>query len=649
MRAKKDAAAKFKSMAAKARVLKHYRAKIVKCIGQSIKDNFEEACAHYENDMSAFLDSLTWMYQDLLKIESDVVPCFPASWGIYATYIREYHKTLNETIKKLLAAGPETSALLTLHAWLKEYKKNMKELEVPPELLQPPLLDGKEQTLIEDYLNLIVQKLDEWSANLMKTETETFTTRTDPLEVDGEGLYGTQGTVILFQMVNQQVDLAMESGQGAILARVVTDIDRVMRGIQDQWTKVIEAEFKKQMEKPEEAPPGLVEYCIALANDQIKSADYAEALSSRIEPLVSEKYRVTIIERLNDAIDGSLDVAKKCTQTLIDVIFNDLRPATKQLFQPAWYDGILRQIIETMRDYIADYQTFLSPSLFEVLIEDLLDAYLVTYLTALANCPKLRLPAAADRMKDDVSEAFRFFSAYKKSKDLEADFEVVEMILSLLEASKSMVFLSYWPFAKVHGPNIVFVEGLMKARGDLDRTAVGEVMDSIKRKVKEENITDRAFSFLFSLFVVLILRVFSARAYDYEEDLHPGEILQVPPFVVSSIVLLSVAVISRSNCISNSCSSVAYILTRTFTYFYNMVSFLLFPLAQFYSVLVLSCPGFLWLLSGSAAATWSIFLNCQGNLEGYKKGRRSNPSRLNDQQCTNNNRNRSISLLSSGL
>jgi len=137
-----------------------------------------------------------------------------------------------------------------------------------------------------------------------------------------------------------------------------------------------------------------------------------------------------------------------------------------------------------------DYQTFLSPSLFEVLIEDLLDAYLVTYLTALANAPKLRLPAAADRIKDDVSEAFRFFSAYKKSKELEADFEVVEMILSLLEASKSMVFLSYWPFAKVHGPNIVFVEGLMKARDDLDRAAVSDVMDSIKRKVKDENITD---------------------------------------------------------------------------------------------------------------------------------------------------------------
>ena len=77
------------------------------------------------------------------------------------------------------------------------------------------------------------------------------------------------------------------------------------------------------------------------------------------------------------------------------------------------------------------------------------------------------------------------------AKALESSFEIVEMVLSLLEASKSLAFLSFWSFAKMHGPNLAFVEGLMKARGDLDRSAFNEVMDSIKRKVKEENLTDR--------------------------------------------------------------------------------------------------------------------------------------------------------------
>ncbi|KAJ7583216.1 exocyst complex component sec6 [Mycena floridula] len=488
---KLDAAAKFKSMQANARVIKHYRSKITRAITSSIKRKFEDAWKRDEQDPAAFLEGLSWMYQDIIRIESDVVPCFPPEYEIYSLYIREYHKALNATIKKLVASEPGASVLLTLFEWLKEYKSSMKELNVPPELLEPPLLDGKEQSLIEDYTQVIVKKLDEWSANLMKTELEEFAIRKDPPELDADNLYGSNGgAAIMFQMVNQQIDLAMDSGQGAILAKVVSETHRVMKGMQTDWVKAIDSEYKRQIEKPEEAPGGLVEYVIAQANDQIKAADYAEALLARLEPLVSEKYRVSISEHLNDAIDGYLDVAKKCTQVLIDIVFNDIKSATKEFFQPQWYAGIIRQIAETLRDYMSDYQTYLNPSLVELLIEDLLDAFLVLYLNALANCPKLRMPAATEKIRDDVGVIFEFFSTLKPAQELEQYFEVLEMILGIMEASKDLVFLSYWSFAKVHGPNLGFIEGLIRARGDLDRSAANEVIDAIKRKIKDEGITD---------------------------------------------------------------------------------------------------------------------------------------------------------------
>lgn len=487
--AKMDVAAKFRSMAANARVIKHYRSKVQKCIIESIKEKFD--AAYTRSSPADFLEDSLWIYQDLMRIEEDVAPCFPPDYEIYQFYVKGYHKALNETINKLVQSAPEAKVLLSLHQWVKDYKKNMEELGIAPELLEPQLLDGDEQSLIDDYLKVIIKKLEEWTTNLMKSEVQAFINREEPPEVDSDGLYGTQGAVILFQMVNQQVDLAMDSGQGSILSRVVEEVNRVMRDVQDQWTKLIDSEFKKQVEKPEEAAGGLVEYAIALANDQLRSADYAESLSARIEPLVSEKYRGVIHDRLGDAIDGCLDVAKKCTQMLIDIIFNDLKPATKQLFQPSWYDGIMSQIMETMRDYMTDYQAYLNQSLFELLVEDLLDAFLMIYIQAIANAPKFKVPAATERIKQDITEAYKFFGTYKVTKDLEPRFEVLEMILALLEASKSLVFLSYWSFAKVHGPNITFVENLMKARGDLDRSGVNEVMESVKRKVKEEGLMDR--------------------------------------------------------------------------------------------------------------------------------------------------------------
>ena len=67
-----------------------------------------------------------------------------------------------------------------------------------------------------------------------------------------------------------------------------------MRSTQDTWTKLIDSEYKKQVEKPEETPGGLAEYVIAVANDQIKCADFAEEMSSRLEAIVSEKYKKEI-------------------------------------------------------------------------------------------------------------------------------------------------------------------------------------------------------------------------------------------------------------------------------------------------------------------------------------------------------------------
>jgi exocyst complex component 3 len=227
--AKLDAALKFKSLQANARVIKHYRSKILKAITQSIHERVENAYNRMTDDPVKFLGGLQWLYRDLLRVESDVVPCFPAEYDIYSVYIREYHKALNVVVKKIAEAKSDASVLLALYEWLKEYKDNMKELKVAPELLDPPLLDGNEQTLIEDYVQLIIRKLDEWSANLMKTEIAEFTKREEAPELDSDNLYSIQGGVILFQMVNQQVDLAADSGQGAILARVVGESNRVMR------------------------------------------------------------------------------------------------------------------------------------------------------------------------------------------------------------------------------------------------------------------------------------------------------------------------------------------------------------------------------------------------------------------------------------
>lgn len=74
-----------------------------------------------------------------------------------------------------------------------------KQLDIPPELLEPKLLDGKQQELIEDYMRLIVKKMDEWTSNIMRTQTSDFAARNEPPEEDADGMYNLADAVIMFQ------------------------------------------------------------------------------------------------------------------------------------------------------------------------------------------------------------------------------------------------------------------------------------------------------------------------------------------------------------------------------------------------------------------------------------------------------------------
>jgi hypothetical protein len=202
---------------------------------------------------------------------------------------------------------------------------------------------------------------------------------------------------------------------------------------QATWLRVVEGECSKQTQakNPDEVAPGLTEYVIALCNELIKSADLAEALGKRFEALVSTKYKAGIREEIDNAVNGYLDVSARCGGILVQFVFEDLKPAVKELFSfPAWYaEGTCTIIIETMRDYLSDYAELLNPNFFEArLLPDLIDRFLVSYIGALRRATKLRMPGAADRMKSDIDEFRVMISIWLKENEWEEKAGVLDLM-----------------------------------------------------------------------------------------------------------------------------------------------------------------------------------------------------------------------------
>ncbi|KAJ9096854.1 hypothetical protein QFC21_005127 [Naganishia friedmannii] len=522
-----DAATRHRSMQASARTIKNYRHKLLDVLTGSIASRFADHRARTLGDDVAYPDDLGWIYQDVMVVQDELSRLVPADYNIVEFWTKAVHRNVDIGLKAIATSEPEARVLLRMHGWIKEYRSSMKQLGVPQEWLQPPLLDGKHQDLIEDYVLLIVEKIDKWTVNLMHSETQDFTLRRGQPEVDEQGLYGLSYAVIMFEMMNQQVDLAADSGQGAVLARVVGEGCKVMLGTQNHWAQLLDTEYNRFINPPPTAegepgvPVGLEDYVMALTNDMLKSADAAEHMLGRLEPLVSAKYSSAIATALNSAIDGYLDLAKKCVTVLVGIIFNDLKPVSKQLFTSAWYhSGLVESMVATMSDYMADYEARLNPSLRDLLVQDLAVEWLAVYLNALrrVSARGLRMPAARDRMGRDIESVTAFFNQLKPpatvvpsvipaAEDEEAatipeppasaspgtdDLSILGLIHSILSASPQMIFMDYWAFATTYGPQLSFIEALLRGRDDLDKQTLTEVMEGLRRKVREEGVEEPA-------------------------------------------------------------------------------------------------------------------------------------------------------------
>ena len=93
--------------------------------------------------------------------------------------------------------------------------------------------------------------------------------------------------------------------------------------------------MRKQIEHPKDVSEGFVDYVIALANDELQSANFTDEIMSRIIPEVDSKYRAQVQEKLKTATDGFIQTPDFAIEILLDVTSRDVkRSLPSSLFRP---------------------------------------------------------------------------------------------------------------------------------------------------------------------------------------------------------------------------------------------------------------------------------------------------------------------------
>lgn len=480
---------------------------------QSIKDMFVEVRkTYYDETQFEVLNNLDWIFNELIIAKNGLTKYSPTHWNIFEKFYDLYYDELNTLINELVESEPETLVILDILDYDKTFQANLlADFGFTKKDLKSVIGDSQKEKLFTDYLNLLQTKMAEWINNLEKAEFEVFEDRTTPPHLDGESLYFLDGTKTCFQMFTQQVDVAAGANQAKILVGVVEKFIGLLLKRQQAWDNKIQDEVNKLLNYnqlydedpqkiPEDAaiPGGLLEYIIAITNDQMKAADYMMGITNNCTELLNKVWIKEIIKYSDNALDSFAALVKKGCRYILTIIFDDLKLPFSEIFSKKWYNGNqIKQISDTIDEYIVEIQPHMSPIVFITFIAFLIDEVFYQYMNAL-NAKhefKMKQNKFTNAIKRDFEIIFKLFAKYvdeeQKREIIDIRFKFIEFFMDMCcENIETIVnkwreLLPLYPDIKID-----FLEAILVCRKDIDSSTRKKIKLECERMLNSKEVND---------------------------------------------------------------------------------------------------------------------------------------------------------------
>lgn len=488
---------------------RHYPQRFFGAVESSVKDIFKNLMAEYSpmNMPEELLENLDWVYSDLSAARQLLQPCVPERWKVFDKYVSFYHQAMHDLLETIMKYEPSAATLLVLLQFVKKYYATMREnFGLTKKALQPPLLDGREKEYYEDYLKMLVSKLKEWYKTIAVEEQRPFRMRSSPPEIHHDGSLGLEGHTTVSKLVSQQLEVAANSSQGRVVAGCVDACCEILMQRQQEWINVVHEEVNRETSPVEgdEAPPGLFEYLMALANDQDRSYLFLEDLSAKWSEPLPSKYKQQVQQRFEEAQQGYQEVTKTCVVGILRIIFADCAKAFDKIFVDSrWLKGTTSQeIVDTLADFVSEAQAALIPDLFDIFTYRLCAETVLHYLKATTHARgKLSMPKGKERILQDVQLFYGFFT----KEDISADPGDIDELFSVFgpfcDALEVPVSRLADPFEalrdKIWDAPVDLYECMIGIRKDVDKSAFKATMARVRAfAVQSQGGSEQEHTFL---------------------------------------------------------------------------------------------------------------------------------------------------------
>ncbi|XP_063391613.1 exocyst complex component 3 [Cydia fagiglandana] len=325
--------------------------------------------------------------EDLRVVKTLCVPCFPPHYDIVNKYVNMYHTCLSSSLQGVVDSGLEGNEYVTLLSWvLNTYPgtelMGSPELNIDVSTLPPLLSEESLQDLCDEYLQKMESNYMEWMEKTLESERAEWNGDRAPEVEPHSNAYHTHAPVIIFQMIDQNLQVTQTISKEITFKALMLSIEQVTRYGNMYREGVLQ--FKNSHFSDRSRCAYFTHHMITIVNNSEQMVRLAQQTQARHWP--PGRHDAPAERKFDTLLDTFQKLRDEAARFLLDEAFLDLEVHFDDLFTSKWLPSSIPvdTICVTLEDYFQDYN-HLREKNFEYVINEAQNLVYKKYITAMLS------------------------------------------------------------------------------------------------------------------------------------------------------------------------------------------------------------------------------------------------------------------------
>lgn len=444
--------------------------------------------------------------EDLRVVKTLCGPCFPPHYDIVNEFVNMYHTSLSRHLEEIIQSGLQGNEYVSVLAWVVNTYPGPElmqheELNIGISTVGPLLRTNVINELQHQYLSNMETNYEDWMQKTLETEKQDWINGVAP-EGDQDGYFHTAAPVIIFQMIDQNLQVTKTISQALTHKAMVLSIDQVAKyGI--MYREAIR-EFKLRHFEDRSKVPFFTHYMITIVNNCVLFIELAQQMKQHYWKTDFSNEESS--GQFNLLLKIYQDLRNEAAKFLLEEAFLDLESHFQDLITMNWVSSSIPvdTICVTLDDYFQDY-VHLRVKNFEYVITEAENLVARRYISAMLQ-KKVTFRSyeerrsAGNKILKEVNQIKTLFCkiAPKLGNRVDSPLETIKSLAEVLK-SEDLEILSLDIHSLVDKyPDITEdqLSRLLSLRGDLSRAEIREKLSYIF----QDSSGQKSTSFVRSIF-----------------------------------------------------------------------------------------------------------------------------------------------------